>query len=211
MAVVQEGEGLKHLRQRCKNSLFVAVAILGCYEQYLLSKALYVFCGPVYDRHSLNAEQTRGPETTLSFYVNAAKEDWLKPLKDTFRLLRDLPTLEEVGFTCSWNHLLESAEGHEGQLLSEDGLAGKCHAVTVELVRHRAGSMAWHSKTFPGLLALFGSASADDREWAWNQLVWQHAAWQEAAEQAEASTFLSKLVAKSHFQTRATTEVVPLL
>eukprot|EP00974_Lingulodinium_polyedra_P086670 8401239-Lingulodinium_polyedra.AAC.1 len=79
---VRRGEDiLKSLRRKCKNSLFVAASILSRPELQTKTTLCLVFCSPLYEAHSQHAKDARAPEAVLSFYLQAALQAFLQPLR----------------------------------------------------------------------------------------------------------------------------------
>ena len=192
----------------CSGAMFVAVNLLARPELQQLVRMIYALLGPLYDSHSAHARDARSPEGALSYYVEQSRERFLDTLKTTFSLLGDLKTLGFVGFTTSFDHLKRATlPRHEEQLADEDEQAGQAWALVVGLVRHRCASMAWHSRSWPGRLALFASPSLAERKKALTWLREDWAAFNRASEYAEASDVVGKLVKQSPFQTVAVREV----
>ena len=70
---------------------------------------------------------------------------------------------------------------------------------SVGILRYRMGSMCWHSASWPGLLALFGSENKAYAKEALVRLREEFKVYKAASELSRASTFIGRIVQKSPF------------
>eukprot|EP00974_Lingulodinium_polyedra_P130944 11215788-Lingulodinium_polyedra.AAC.1 len=124
----------------------------------------------------------------------------------------DLNTLRFVGFLTDFDLVQGSRRSAATKRLLEDNdqLASQAFDLVVALLRQRAAAMSWHASTWPGLLALCGSADPVDQDAGLARLRADFAAFTAAKALAPTSTFLGKVCAKSAFATRLVSEAAAL-
>eukprot|EP00974_Lingulodinium_polyedra_P002648 248543-Lingulodinium_polyedra.AAC.1 len=160
-----------------------------------------VLCGPIFDSHSTNAREVRGPAETLHFYCSAAKGSWVKDLHQVTALLMDIPALTHLGFTTDFANLGKKVSSKDPWVQSEDSLAAKALDLVLALVHKRASSMLWHSGSWPGLLALLQSQSKADRVGCLQTLLQDFQVWLECQDYGNSDNFLKSLAKNSPFAT----------
>ena len=116
--------------------------------------------------------------------------------------------MKRAGLLCDFDFLSAGLQGEqEGLLQAQDAYAEKAFTFVAHLLRYRCSSMAWHSRSFPGLLALFARPEEEKREEAYNLLKEHWDAFQAAKARAGFSITLDKFVQKSPFSGTVLREV----
>eukprot|EP00974_Lingulodinium_polyedra_P085289 8257475-Lingulodinium_polyedra.AAC.1 len=78
---VAQGElDMKALKEKCKNQLFVAGAIMCHEELYQTTKMAYCLLAPLWAEHGQDASTVRSPDLARDYYVSNAKGKYMGTL-----------------------------------------------------------------------------------------------------------------------------------
>eukprot|EP00974_Lingulodinium_polyedra_P061225 5905315-Lingulodinium_polyedra.AAC.1 len=94
----EEDRSVAALRRRCRNTLFVAGAILSRDGLQELTKVMFLLTRPYWTSHSHNEATVRGPAASVQFFLEAARGEWKSVLYETVLLLSDPAAPASVGF-----------------------------------------------------------------------------------------------------------------
>ena len=78
-AMKRGDEHLKDLRKKCKNTLFVAAALLSDPDLQAQYRMIYVMCGPLCDTHSEHAASVRNVQDTIEYYQDQSLQAYCCP------------------------------------------------------------------------------------------------------------------------------------
>ena len=197
---------LAALRKKCKNTVYVACAVLSEPGLQTRCRILESFCRPVYTAHSSHAASVRGPADALQYYLRNAGGAYQTVLCDICRLLVDLPTLSYCRFATELRRFSKDTPDIVRELQEQEELADTTFRLVVHLLRFRASSMAWHC-CWPGAAALFTSPDRGEQEEALRLLRLDYSAYCAACEYSGASSFLAKVCKKNAFSTTLMSEM----
>ena len=167
---------LKRLRAKCKNSLYVAGAILGKADLQDKCRMVWMVGKPFYDAHSEHARFARGPQGLRRYDFTAACNGVMKQCHACAQISRDLDCLQMMGLDTS-SSVQQRKPGQKRldvddlRPKDDDDHAGQLMRLILNHIRFRVNSMSWHSDAFPGLLALWLSQSLQVKADAWDLLV----------------------------------------
>ena len=168
-----EGErDLKELRKKCKNTPFLAAAVMSQEHAVSLMKIGFSCMKPIYDHHSDHAHAIRDPSATLSYYLAQSQGEYHQVMRDTVDILSNPDALSFMDILADTSAYPPPGLVKESPVVvkQQNSLAEYAWNLARNLVRYRAGAMAWHDHGWPGLLVLFQSPLAADRQFAWKQL-----------------------------------------
>eukprot|EP00974_Lingulodinium_polyedra_P111922 10827994-Lingulodinium_polyedra.AAC.1 len=103
-------ESSEEVRKKAKNTLVASVTVLSKDGLYNLVRIIVSLVMPMYDKHSDNEAQVRGPEETRLYYNQMAKGGWKDTQLATLRLLEDIPALNRMGFSTDWSNCPKKAK-----------------------------------------------------------------------------------------------------
>eukprot|EP00974_Lingulodinium_polyedra_P056085 5393548-Lingulodinium_polyedra.AAC.1 len=158
--------------------------------------------GPVFDAHSEEARNLKERRAVRDWYAAASAGAYVHVLNRLAHLLGDLPALHYMGMDTDFATATPAAlDRNDPRIVVENKLAQQVAALTTQLLRQRSSSMAWHSASWPGKLALLAHSDRQLREQCLQDLHADWQAWKAAQESAKSSTFLRKVVQWSPFNT----------
>ena len=91
------------LRKQYRNTLALSVGVLSRDNIRNLVVIILEICRPIWTAHSEHARECRSPEQVQSFYVEAARCDWLKPLVDSASVFLNIRLLSKIGFITDFS------------------------------------------------------------------------------------------------------------
>ena len=206
-----EDDDLKAIRLKCSNSLCVGAMVLSRDGLQSLCRLVATFCEPVHTAHSAHARELKSPEGVRDYYCMAAHARWLADYERLCSYLLDAGRLSYIGFDTSWASIPKSLGPQSPIVQSQDSLAAKCMDLVLNLLHFRIGSMAWHSESWPGLLALLASGKDADLELCLRKLRLDSEALAEAHAYGRSNVFLRNASRMSPLTRRPVSEVANLL
>ena len=190
----------QELRRECKNTMYVALAIMcrpGVRDKVNMVVA---FSAPFASKHSEHTITAKTPEGSKEYYLQQCHFAWAKPMVEVARKLQDLTTLRLMGMTDTFGHLKGAmSESTSRQVSLEDELAQTSLRFVCHLLRSRGGSMMVH-RNWPLLLALFISDSDEVKQEGLRLLRQHWADFQAVKLFAGASRVVATMVGRSPFQ-----------
>ena len=210
--VVKDDKEVQELRGKSQNTLFLAAEVLAREGLQSLVRLVVALVNPIFDEHSQNAREIRGPEASRAWYLEAAKGRHLEVLGQVAKALEEVPTLEALGYDCHFDparakHL---ALGHP-DVVKDDLQAAQASTLLCHILAARAASMTWHTEGYPGRIALLLSTNKEEQAAFLARFKADHAAFQAASELQSGDPFLKSALRGSFFHTTLGAELADLL
>ena len=206
-----EDDDLKAIRMRCSNSLCVGAIVLSRDGLQSLCRLISVFCEPVHTAHAEHARQLKSPENVQTYNFRAAHGLWLADYERLCSYLLDAARLDYIGLDTAFASVPKAMQANSPKVVHQDSIAAKAMDLVLNLLHFRVGSMAWHSETWPGLLALLASGEDSDLELCLRKLRVDAEALAEAHAHGRSNIFLRNASRMSPLSRRPVSEVADLL
>jgi hypothetical protein len=147
-------EGLASLRQRCDNTICVAMELAGDLELRDLSRMIGEVTNPVCQEHGHFMHSLRGVDQVRSAYIGFATCEWMSTLRTILNTLVDTKVLGTCGYLLSFGEKrFQGLHVNSPIVMSQDSLAQSMFTYALALVTRRALSLQDHHLSYPGRLA----------------------------------------------------------
>lgn len=159
-AKAEARQAVSSIRQRSFNALHAVGRLMADQELYVLQQLVRLVTWPLQRERSEIAQLLKGEPGALEYYVLQAAGHWHIALSQMVALMRDLRTLQRIGFETELTpKLKKSVNEKSGEFAAQDNLAGTMWKAITCLMSHRCASMSAHSYAYPFVL---GGVNSND-------------------------------------------------
>ena len=140
------------MRKESKNNLHCATRIMVNPDKTNLGRILFLGTRDEWSAYNEQRRTMKGPESTMAWYAAQSNFAWLETSKSMLQRRSEVVELWRAGFQVSFGNTDMAGSG-PGRTAYEDSLARTLGTLMMRVLRHRCGSMMWHSSYYPGKLA----------------------------------------------------------
>lgn len=159
-AKAEARQAVSSIRQRSFNALHAVGRLMADHELYVLQQLVRLVTWPLQREHNEIAQLLKGEAGTLEYYALQAAGHWHIALSQMVALMRDLRTLQRIGFETELTpNMKKSVNEKSGEVAAQDNLAGTMWKALACLMSHRCAIMSAHSYAYPFVL---GGVNSND-------------------------------------------------
>ena len=194
---------MKQIGANTENTCFAAGFILCGGNCKLQAATILEMRRPIWSAHSQHATECRNPDGVLEYYqLSAAATDYMNVLQRSAEALLNMTILAKIGFLTEFGSLPKTANTIDPLVQADTANAFTMVDLFCCMASHWISSMLWHSRAYPGYLALLTCPDNDTYEKAFKQLVKDFEIYNKAVEIALASTYIAKAIQSSLLKRR---------
>lgn len=152
----REDTDVRALQQQAKNNIHTSCLIMADVDVHQQASMILEICTPLCQEHSDTVTTLRkGSYASQQLHASWACGSWLKVIRDTVALTKDLEALGRCGFLTHAFLSSHTMSTEQSQLLvqTENFMGQRFYQLMRSLVFTRTKSMLWHTLSTPGLLA----------------------------------------------------------